>query len=105
MTRAAEQRPFTMARLQELLGTLCGADGFSAVLAGSAFTLTVRVALTAKQNFDDVESLLGRIVPANLVIDLSLLYNQHQNLADFSYGRLAAYTHDQLRNEVISNGE
>ncbi|MEA4934801.1 MAG: hypothetical protein VB071_14650, partial [Lawsonibacter sp.] len=82
-----------------------GADGFSAILAGSAFTLTVRVALTAKQNYDDVESMLGRIVPANLVIDLSLLYNQHQYLAGFSYGRLAAYTHDQLRNEVISNGE
>lgn len=105
MTRAAEQRPFTMTRLRELLGTLCGEDGFSVALAGSAFTLTVRVALTAKQNFDDVGALLGRMVPANLVIDLSLLYNQHQTLVAFTHSRLAAYTHDQLRNEVISNGE
>ncbi len=105
MTRTAEQRPFTMRRLEELLGTLCGADGFSVALAGSEFTLTVRVLLTAKQNFDDVESLLGRIVPANLVIDLSLLYNQYQYLSGFSHGILAGYTHEQLRNEVVSNGE
>lgn len=104
MTRAAEQRPFTARRLEELLGTLCGTDGFSVALAGSAFTLTVRVALTAKQNYDDVKSLLGRVVPANMVIDLSLLYNQHQTLAALLHSRLANYSHDQLRNEVLTSG-
>lgn len=101
LTKSTEQLPFTMPRLQELMGTLCGADGFTAVMTGATFTLTVRVALTAKQNFDDVEALLDRIVPSNMVIDLSLLYNQHSALQSSSHAKLAGYTHEQLRNEVI----
>ena len=63
------------------------------------------MAVAVKQNYDDVAALLERVAPANLVVDLSLLYNQYQYLAGFSHGILAGYTHEQLRNEVISNGE
>lgn len=102
MTKATEQSPFTWRRLEELLTTLCGEDGFSMTLTGETFTVAVRVALTAKQNYDDVGALLERIVPQNMVIDLSLKYNQHQTLAGFTHAQLSTYTHEQLRNEVIA---
>lgn len=104
LTKCTEQRPFTLPRLKELLGTLCGEDGFTVAMVGSSFTLTVRLALTAKQNYDDVGTLLERVVPENMVIDLSLLYNQHTVLAAFTHAQLLAYTHDQLRNEVLTGG-
>ena len=78
--------------------------GFTVTLVGSTFTLSVRVMLTAKQNYDDVETLLNRIVPENLILDLSLMYNQHQTLAAFTHAQLAAYTHYFLRNEVLPHG-
>lgn len=105
MTKMNEQRPFTMARLRELLESLCGEDGYSVVLENEAYTLTVRVALTAKQNFTDVGTLLERAVPVNLVLDVSLLYNQHETLGLFTYAQLTAYSHDQLRNEVLAGGD
>ena len=104
LTKAAEQRPFTLLRLKELMATLCGENGFTVAMSCSTFTLTVRVELTAKQNYDDVDTLLDRIVPENIVIDLSLLYNQHQRLAAYTHTQLAAYTHYEIRNEVLTNG-
>lgn len=104
LTKATEQRPFTLRRLKELMTTLCGEDGFTVAMVGSTFTLTVRVMLKVKQNYDDVETLLNRIVPENLILDLSLMYNQHQTLAAFTHAQLAAYTHYFLRNEVLPHG-
>jgi hypothetical protein len=102
MTWATEQTPFTFRRLKELLATLCGEEGYTISRDVGIGSLTVRVALTAKQNYKDVGALLERITPANMTISLSLLYNQYQTLAGFTHAQLAAYTHDQLRNEVIS---
>lgn len=105
MTWITAQAPYTVTRLRELLDTLCGAEGYTLAADAVVYTMTVRVALTAKQNYDDVEALLGRVAPANLIVDLSLLYNQHQTLGGYTHSELAAYTHEQLRNEVISHGE
>ena len=52
----------------------------------------------------DAAALLDRVVPVNLTVDLSLRYNQHQTLLGRTHAALAAYTHDQLRNEVLANG-
>lgn len=102
MTWATEQAPFTFRRLKELLGTLCGEDGYTVSRNVVEQHLVVRVALTAKQNYNDVGTLLERIVPMNMTIDLSLLYNQYGTLAGFTHAQLAAFTHEQLRNEVIT---
>ena len=102
MTRMNEQLPFTMGRLRELLGSLCGEEGFTAAVDCVGLLLSVRVELTAKANFRDVEALLERVVPLNVVIDLSLLYNQYQTLAGHTHAQLAAWTHEQLRNEVMA---
>lgn len=102
LTRLNEQLPYSLKMLHQQLTTLCGEDGYSVELKNKEFTLSVKVALTAKSNFGDVDSLLHRIVPANMIIDLSLKYNQYSTLANFTYAQLANYTYDQLRNEVIT---
>lgn len=83
------------------LTTLCGKDGYTLELKNEEYTLLVKVALTAKANFEDVGDLLGRIVPANLIIDLSLKYNQHKTLKKLTHKELAARRHAAIRNEVI----
>ena len=101
-TRLNEQLPYTYTTLEQQLVTLCGDNGFSMELQNEIYTLIIKVNLTAKGKFNEVDSLMQRMVPANIVIDLSLLYNQHLTLANFTHSQLAAYTHNQLRNEVIS---
>lgn len=99
------QLPFSVRRLRQQLETLCGADGYKLELDGDRYTLTVKVALTAKRNQQAVEELLADIVPANMVCTTSLLYNQHADLTRFTHAQLAALTHFAIREEVLPNGE
>ena len=91
LTKLAEETPYTWNRLMQALTSLCGEEGLTAFLDG--YTLTVRVPLPSKHNFD---------VPANIVIDLSLAYNQHQLLQKFTHAQLAEMIHSEIRNEVIA---
>ena len=101
LTRLNEQLPYTMRTLQLLLETLCGEDGYSIELEHNAYTIEVKVNLIAKSKFDDVDALLQRIIPANMIINLTLMYNQHLTLKPFTHAYLQSYTHNQLRNEVL----
>lgn len=69
------------------------------------YQLFVKIGLAAKNNFNDVEALLNRVVPQNMVVSLLQLYNTHADLGRYTHAQLAAYNHDQLRNEVLKNGE
>ena len=99
------QLPFSVRRLRQQLETLCGADGYKLELDGGRYTLTVKVALTAKRNQQAVEELLADIVPANMVCTTSLLYNQHADLTRFTHAQLALLTHFEIREEVLPDGE
>jgi hypothetical protein len=102
LAKINEQAPYSFNALKARLDSLCGADGYEVTVSNQTYTLTVKVALTAKNSFGDVSELLQRVVPANMVIDISLKYNQHQTLAAFTNVQLSNYTHYQLRNEVIT---
>ena len=99
------QLPFSVRRLRQQLATLCGDDGYKLELDGGKYTLTVKVALTAKRNQQAVEELLADIVPANMVCITSLLYNQHADLTRFTHAQLALLTHFEIREEVLPDGE
>ena len=102
LTKNNEQPPYTFAALKKKLELLCGEDGYSVTRDVKNKVLTVRVALTSKNNYGDVETLLERIVPANMVIDLSLMYNQHKMYEKYTHEQLHNnFTHEQLRNEVF----
>ena len=99
------QLPFSVRRLRQQLATLCGDDGYKLELDGDRYTLTIKVALTAKRNQQAVEELLADIVPANMVCTTSLLYNQHADLTRFTHAQLALLTHFEIREEVLPDGE
>ena len=102
LARKNEKLPYTYPTVNRQLTTICGADGYSFIVDAVNSKVTVRVALTAKGMFDEVGKTLEKQLPMNLVIDLSLLYNQNLTLHPFKNAQLRAYTNNQLRNEVIS---
>lgn len=105
LTRINTQLPFSVRRLRQQLATLCGADGYKLEVSGGKYTLSVKVALTAKRNQQAVEELLADIVPANMVCTTSLLYIQHADLTRFTHAQLALLTHFEIREEVLPDGE
>lgn len=104
LSRFNEELPYTMPRLQIILQTLCGENNFTVEFQPETYELIVRIGLAAKNNFSDVASLLERVTPTNLLLDISLLYTTHAEIGQFTHAQLAAYSHHYLRNEVLSNG-
>ncbi len=104
LSRINERLPFTIRSLEQQLATLCGPSGYTVELLHEQYLLKVRVELTAKSKLEDVRAMLTRVVPANIVIDLDLRYNRHSDFDGFTHEELSAYTHQQLRDEVINDG-
>lgn len=100
LARLNEQLPFTLTSLKQQLESLCGTDGY--VIELQDCTLIVRVALVAKSNFDDVDQLLKRVAPANIVVDLTLKYNQHKTIKQYLNSQLKQYSQREIRNEVLT---
>jgi Uncharacterized protein conserved in bacteria (DUF2313). len=94
--------PYTAKVLRERLELLCGKGGYFLDIGYDSYKITVKVALVSKKNYDSVGNLLQNMVPCNMVIDLSLLYNQHLTLHQFTHAHLHNYTYGGLREEVIT---
>ncbi len=97
-----EKLPYTYRVLVNKLDNLCGEDGYVISLNAGDYELDIKIELTMKRMFDDVAKITRQMVPANLVVTVELRYNQHIKLAQYTHGQLSAFTHDQLRNEVMN---
>jgi len=93
--------PYTYKQLEKQLTNLCGVDGYEIVLDNDRYSILVKVALTAKNNYEAVRTLLEQILPANLIIDTMLKYNQHLKFIRMTHAVMANYTHIRLREEVV----
>lgn len=96
-----EQLPYTFRTINEQLTSILGENGYRFVVYNDEYRVSVKLALTNETNIDTVSSYLRRVIPANMLIVVSL-YNKHYNLADYTHGALSAYTHAELQTEVLS---
>lgn len=96
-----EDVPYTERVLNNILTGLCGENGYTSALNNEEYTLTIKVALTSKNLKDEVVAMCDRIVPANLILDIDLMYNTHGILRGYTHKQLRQFTHKQLRNEVL----
>ncbi len=101
LARLNEQIPYTYEGLKNQLALLCGEKGVRTDMDYGAYTLYVWVELAAKRKYEEVEGLLERVVPCNIVVNLSLLYNQHKKLSAYTHSQLKEFTQYGLRNEAI----
>lgn len=100
LARLQEQLPYTVKSLKQQIHTLCNSDDYSVEFDN--FTLTVKIGLINKKNFNEVGEMLKRIVPANMIVEMKLIYNQYSKLSQFTYRQLKQFTYKQLREEVLS---
>ena len=99
LSRYNEQLPYTYRKMLEQLKALCGENGVKVELNG--LSLTVKVELTAKEKVNEVRELLERMLPANVLVTVSLLYNQWGSIKLLTWGQAKNKTWGQLRNEVL----
>lgn len=93
--------PYTWRMLEKKLTLLCGERNYQLKLYPEEYKIELRIALSARNSFDDAETLIREMIPANMLIDLSLLYNQHSTYQKMTHKQMSKYSHKQLRNEVM----
>ncbi|EOS27611.1 hypothetical protein C806_00058 [Lachnospiraceae bacterium 3-1] len=103
MAKENDRIPYTLRSMKKKLENLCGAEGYR--LSITENKVEIRVALIRKTMFQDVTNMAEHMVPLNMSLDCSLLYNQHTTLGKFTHRQLAMYTQNQIRNEVLVNGD
>lgn len=95
------QLPYTEKRLREMLDSICGAGEYTLKVDIVEECVRVRIALSRKNQIHEVNKMLEDVVPLNLWLDVDLLYNQHDYLANYAHRHLRKYTHKQLKEEQL----
>lgn len=101
LTMLNQDLPYTMRQLEHTLTNLCGADGYSIVLTAADYHVLVKLALTNASNYVEVEKTLKKMIPANMVQEVMVMYNPNNMFAGYTHAQLAAYTHNQIKSEVF----
>lgn len=101
LARINADLPFTFRQLENMLYALCG-DDYTLELLNNEYKLVIRLTLSIRRQYDEVSSLLKKVVPANLIIDLDLLWNQYLILEPFTHEELEEYLHRELREEDLN---
>lgn len=103
LTRFQSDTPYTVAKLDEKLTTLCGEGNFHIILTPNDYTIDVKLALGNASMLSDVEEIVNNMIPANMIRNIIIMYNTHALWSAYTHEQMSAYTHEQLRNEVIPN--
>lgn len=96
-----ETLPYTYRVVYSMLQSLCGKDGVFVDRNVEKYTYSVKVALKSKKLKAEVEKLLDRVIPENMILRVTLMYNTHRILSGMTHAQLAKMTHRQLREEEL----
>lgn len=100
LTKWNDKIPYTEEALHGLLEVLCGGDGYTLKIDYANYKLVVKLALSNENNVNEVEDLLARVVPVNIVTQV-MLFNTHSILNAYTHEQLAQYTHKEVREAVL----
>lgn len=101
LTLLNQELPYTMRKLEQALTNLCGADGYSITMNSAEYQVEVKLALSNKNNYLEVEKILKKMIPANMVQAITIMYNSNALISMMTHAQLSACTHEQIRNEVV----
>lgn len=98
-----EKLPYTITVLKEMLEDICGKDGYTINIIHNKYLLIVKICLEKKYYFNEVNDLLKRIIPANMILDFDLIYNTHETMSLYTHKHLNHFKHKEMKAEVLYN--
>lgn len=93
---------YTETTLRQKLDATLGAGQYILTIDLDKKTIACLVELTSRRMIESVQDLFEQMVPLDYLLSVSLRYNQYKNLCVYTYAQLQSYTHDSLRNEVLT---
>lgn len=102
LTKFLNQLPYTEKRLNEMLTSICGKEGYHLEVNVGLMYIGVKIELGRKNQFREVERLLEDVLPLNIWYKVELLYNTHRVVGQYTHRQLMKFTHRQLREEALN---
>lgn len=99
LVKNAQCPPYTMKELEKRMDTLCGRGCYSMWLSAENYKIWALLAVGIRDRLADVKALFEAMVPANMLIDVSLRYNYNSSVAGYTHSQLAAHSHTALRED------
>jgi len=94
--KAMERMPFTYRVVLRKLYTLCP-HGLATWFNWEGQDVTIKVPAASRNLCGDIEGLLEDVLPLNMTYSVTLVYGTYGALARRTHGKLAGYTHRQVR--------
>ena len=101
LAKMNQELPYTLRKLEHMLTNLCGVGGFNIEVNAAEYHVEVKLAVGNHNNYSEVESILNKMIPANMTRHVELMYNPYKTFSPFTHAQLVTYTHERLRNEVF----
>lgn len=95
-TKITDSMPYTYRALERKLDDMC-AGAYDIVIDRVNQSIKVNLGLASQKKINDVMNMLEEMVPLDMIIDTSVLYNAHGYLAQYPHCILAQFTHKELR--------
>jgi len=92
--------PYTKETLKSILTNICGDTGYFLEIDHSKLTIVVKLEITVKEQQKIVESTLEKIIPANMILDVSVRYRTNEEVSHYTHGQLASYTYGEIRGKA-----
>lgn len=102
INRLNAQLPYTFNMLKDHLTQMCGEDGYELSYNPETWSLSVKVALSAKKQYDEIYAMTTEMIPANILLYYTLIYNTYGIIGEHRHEELRQYRHEELRAEVLS---
>lgn len=93
--------PYTYNGFLQLLDGICGVGNYEINMNYGEYTLTIKLALAAKAQFDTVTDLVTEIVPSNILCEIGILYNKYRTVSRLTYEECSKKTFYELRNTIL----
>lgn len=95
-TKITDSMPYTYRALERKLDDMY-AGAYDIVIDRINQSIKVNLGLASQKKINDVMNMLEEMVPLDMIIDTSVLYNAHGYLAQYPHCILAQFTHKELR--------
>ncbi|MBQ6165241.1 MAG: hypothetical protein IJK23_12265 [Clostridia bacterium] len=94
-----ERRPYNLSELKRMLNKLVGPEGesYSLTVDVPGRRITVKLALAGASAYNDTVKLLQRIIPAQLILNVQIMYNRYSAYVGMTHGEMHGKTHQKLR--------
>lgn len=96
----AERRPYTDETLDIMLKSIFGEGNYEVEYKGP-LNMLISVSFDSKNEIKNVEEMLDKILPANLMWEVDIFHNKHSLLGKYTHGQLEVYTHEQIRDNYM----